>query len=55
MPHMQDKDREEKANIEELFQNLSCSSIGLSELEADNRLRKFGPNAIEERKEKPSP
>ncbi|KAG5559682.1 hypothetical protein RHGRI_009262 [Rhododendron griersonianum] len=41
----------EKVPIEEVFEQLKCTSEGLSSEEGANRLQIFGPNKLEEKKE----
>ncbi|XWS28115.1 hypothetical protein CRYUN_Cryun25bG0037800 [Craigia yunnanensis] len=41
----------EKVPIEEVFEQLKCTSEGLTEEEGANRLQIFGPNKLEEKKE----
>eukprot|EP00252_Welwitschia_mirabilis_P007528 TRINITY_DN18969_c0_g2_i1.p1 TRINITY_DN18969_c0_g2~~TRINITY_DN18969_c0_g2_i1.p1 ORF type:complete len:961 (+),score=205.48 TRINITY_DN18969_c0_g2_i1:436-3318(+) len=41
----------EKIPIEEVFEQLKCSREGLSSQEAENRLKIFGPNKLEEKQE----
>jgi H+-transporting ATPase len=36
--------------VEEVFQSLKCSKLGLSSEEAEARLAVFGPNKLEEKK-----
>ena len=38
--------------MEEVFQLLQCTDAGLTETEAVNRISIFGPNKLEEKKEK---
>ena len=38
--------------MEEVFQLLQCNESGLTTAEAGNRLGIFGPNKLEEKKEK---
>jgi len=46
-------EKAQEASPQELFQALSTSSRGLSTGEADARLARFGPNALEEKKVNP--
>ncbi|AQK52114.1 ATPase 2 plasma membrane-type [Zea mays] len=41
----------ENIPVEEVFQSLKCSKLGLSSEEAEARLAVFGPNKLEEKKE----
>ncbi|KAG9456249.1 hypothetical protein H6P81_000757 [Aristolochia fimbriata] len=41
----------ERIPVEEVFQQLKCTKEGLSSEEGDQRLRIFGPNKLEEKKE----
>ena len=43
----------EKIPIEEIFELLGTNTEGLTEEEAEERLRRYGPNAVEEKKENP--
>ena len=45
---------QEKIPIEEVFEKLKCTKEGLSTTEGEERLRIFGPNKLEEKKESPS-
>ena len=38
--------------MEEVLQLLQCTEAGLTEAEASNRIGIFGPNKLEEKKEK---
>jgi H+-transporting ATPase len=40
-----------KIPVEEVFKTLKCDRKGLSSTEGENRLRTFGPNKLEEKKE----
>ena len=43
----------DKVSIEETFKSLSTTSEGLTEDEAEERLKKFGPNTVRDEKENP--
>lgn len=49
-----DKDKVDIEHVvmEEVFQLLQCTDQGLSDEEAHNRIEIFGPNKLEEKKEK---
>lgn len=42
---------QEKIPIEEVFEKLKCTKEGLRKTEGEERLRIFGPNKLEEKKE----
>jgi len=42
-----------KASVDELLSKLSVSKTGLSSIEAEKRLQRFGPNEIPEKKVNP--
>jgi H+-transporting ATPase len=49
-----DKDKVDIEHVvmEEVFQLLQCTDEGLTDAEATNRIGIFGPNKLEEKKEK---
>jgi H+-transporting ATPase len=49
-----DKDKVDIEHVvmEEVFQLLQCTDEGLTDAEAENRIGIFGPNRLEEKKEK---
>ena len=51
---MYDKDKVDIEHVvmEEVFQLLQCTDQGLTDEEAHNRIGIFGPNKLEEKKEK---
>jgi H+-transporting ATPase len=48
-----DRDRFEERGIDELFEALDSGRQGLSELQARERLQRYGPNALEEKRTNP--